>query len=134
VERTLLSAAFDFAFLTAAQEQNGRQEQPWKSGASAPRNHARKEAVLALDIRNFFPNIRPERVTKVFERLGYPGEAAKILTRLTTYKHQLPQGPPTSPAIANLCIPRIDATERPRENTELRAYSPHGRHDAVGLP
>lgn len=31
------------------------------------------------------------------------------MTRLTTYKHQLPQGPPTSPAIANLCIPRIDA-------------------------
>lgn len=45
----------------------------------------------------------------VFERLGYVDEAARILTRLTTYKHQLPQGPPTSPAIANLCIPRADA-------------------------
>jgi hypothetical protein len=33
----------------------------------------------------------------------------RTLTRLTTYEHQLPQGPPTSPAIANLCIPRIDA-------------------------
>jgi RNA-directed DNA polymerase len=80
-----------------------------RSALTNVRNHERKQAVLALDIKSFFPHIRPERVMKVFERLGYSGEAAKILTRLTTYKHQLPQGPPTSPAIANLCIPRIDA-------------------------
>jgi len=80
-----------------------------KSALTNVRNHTRQEAVLALDIKSYFPNIRPERVRKVFERLGYFGEAAKILTRLTTYEHQLPQGPPTSPAIANLCIPRIDA-------------------------
>jgi RNA-directed DNA polymerase len=71
--------------------------------------HERREAVLALDVKNFFPSIRPERVTRVFERLGYSGEAARVLTRLTTYENQLPQGPPTSPAIANLCIPRADA-------------------------
>jgi len=80
-----------------------------RSALTNVRGHARKQAVLALDIRNFYPSIRPERVTKALERLGYVGEAARILTRLTTYKHQLPQGPPTSPAIANLCIPRIDA-------------------------
>jgi retron-type reverse transcriptase len=80
-----------------------------RSALTNVRGHSRKEAVLALDIRNFFPNIRPERVLKVFERLGFFGEAARILTRLTTYEHQLPQGPPTSPAIANLCIPRTDA-------------------------
>jgi RNA-directed DNA polymerase len=80
-----------------------------KSALTNVRNHSGKEAVLALDIRNFFPSVRPERVVRVFERLGYSTEVARILTRLTTYKHQLPQGPPTSPAIANLYIPRIDA-------------------------
>lgn len=80
-----------------------------RSALTNVRHHGRKEAVLALDIKSFFPSIRPERVMKVFERLGYSGEAAKALTRLTTYKFQLPQGPPTSPAIANLCIPRADA-------------------------
>ena len=80
-----------------------------RSALTNVKNHSRKEAVLALDIKNFFPNIRPERVMRVFGKLGYSGEAAKILTRLTTYEHQLPQGPPTSPAIANLCIPRADA-------------------------
>jgi RNA-directed DNA polymerase len=80
-----------------------------KSAQTNVRNHRNKEAVLALDIKSFFPSIRPERVLAVFERLGYSGEASRILTRLTTYEQQLPQGPPTSPAIANLCIPRIDA-------------------------
>jgi retron-type reverse transcriptase len=80
-----------------------------KSSYTNVSKHIRKGAVLALDVKGFFPNIRPDRVMGVFERLGYVAEAAKILTRLTTYKHQLPQGPPTSPAIANLCIPRADA-------------------------
>lgn len=80
-----------------------------KSVHTNVKSHSRKQAVLALDIKGFFPNIRPERVMKVFERLGYTGEACRILTSLTTYKYQLPQGPPTSPAIANLSIPRIDA-------------------------
>jgi RNA-directed DNA polymerase len=80
-----------------------------KSALTNVRKHRNKEAVLTLDIKGFFPSIRPSRVLGVFERLGYYGEAAQILTRLTTYEHQLPQGPPTSPAIANLCIPRIDA-------------------------
>jgi retron-type reverse transcriptase len=80
-----------------------------KSTYTNVRDHIRKGAVLALDVKNFFPSVRPDRVMRVFERLGYVGEAARILTRLTTYKHQLPQGPPTSPAIANLSIPRADA-------------------------
>jgi RNA-directed DNA polymerase len=80
-----------------------------RSALTNARRHCGKGAVLALDIRQFFPHIRPARVTAVFERLGYAGQAARILTALTTFKHQLPQGPPTSPAIANLCIPRADA-------------------------
>src|SRR5580698_9367743 len=80
-----------------------------KSALTNIRNHVKKEAVLALDIKNYYPSIRPEKVAKVFEKLGFFGKAGKILTILTTYEHQLPQGPPTSPAIANLCIPRIDA-------------------------
>ena len=80
-----------------------------KSVFTNARDHDGKEAVLALDVKGYFPSIRPERVMAAFERLGYPGDAARILTRLTTYKFQLPQGPPTSPAIANLCMPRADA-------------------------
>lgn len=80
-----------------------------RSAAKNAHQHRGKEAVLALDIKGFFPSIRHERVFAVFERLGYIEEAAGILTRLTTYKYQLPQGPPTSPAIANLSIPRLDA-------------------------
>lgn len=44
----------------------------------------------------------------VFERLGFEGEAAKVLVLLTTFKFQLPQGAPTSPALANLALRGID--------------------------
>ena len=90
--------------------------------------HVRKGAVLALDVKGFFPNVRPERVMGVFQRLGYIDEAARILTRLTTYKHQLPQGPPTSPAIANLCIPR--EAKWPPSGAGFRPQQVCGRHDA----
>lgn len=74
--------------------------------------HTRKDSVLPIDIQDYYPSIRPERVNEVFEFLGFEGQAAHLLTRITTYNYQLPQGPPTSPAIANLAIRRIDARFR----------------------
>jgi RNA-directed DNA polymerase len=76
------------------------------------KQHVGKKIVMKLDIRDFFPSIRPEKVRAVFERLGFEGEAARVLTRVTTYKQQLPQGAPTSPAIANLVLLRADARIR----------------------
>jgi len=72
------------------------------------RPHSRKEAVLALDIKDCFPSITPLLVEKVFERLGFQGEAARVLALLTTFRFQLPQGAPTSPGLANLALVRID--------------------------
>src|SRR5437016_8296463 len=37
-----------------------------KSALTNVGEHERKEAILALDVKNFFPSIRPERVTRVF--------------------------------------------------------------------
>lgn len=70
--------------------------------------HIGKDVVLAADIKDCFPSIRPERVLRVFNELGFSGEAAHILMRLTTFEFQLPQGPSTSPAIANLALRSID--------------------------
>jgi len=72
------------------------------------RPHIGKEAVLAVDIRDCFPSIGPERVLKVLNELGVSGEAALILRELTTFDFQLPQGPCTSPAIANLVLRPVD--------------------------
>jgi RNA-directed DNA polymerase len=70
--------------------------------------HTGKDAVLAVDIKDCFPSIGPCRVSRVFEALGISGEATLILTKLTTFDYQLPQGTCTSPAIANLALRTID--------------------------
>lgn len=79
-----------------------------RSVISNARPHARKEAVLALDVKDCFPSITPALVVKVFERLSFQGEAVKVLALLTTFRFQLPQGAPTSPGLANLALRGID--------------------------
>ncbi|MCB7129532.1 MAG: RNA-directed DNA polymerase [Candidatus Brocadiales bacterium] len=68
--------------------------------------HIQQELVINIDIENFFPSVHPERVKRNFLMLGYRDPVAKFLVRLCTFNHQLPQGAPTSPALANLAISR----------------------------
>jgi RNA-directed DNA polymerase len=89
-----------------------------------------------MDLRDFFPSITAARVVAVFMTAGYPENVARLMAGLCTsrvpsdvwklpgaagqgaeawrsallYRHpHLPQGAPTSPALANLCAFRLDA-------------------------
>jgi hypothetical protein len=75
--------------------------------------HIGHEAVIAMDIKDCFPSIGPNKVSKVFNDLGIVGEAAAILVALTTFDFQLPQGTKTSPAIANLVLRSIVRLRQP---------------------
>lgn len=67
--------------------------------------HLRQPMVVALDLRDCFPRISDREVYRVFrEDLGCSAEISALLTKLTTFQHRLPQGAPTSPAIANLSL------------------------------
>jgi RNA-directed DNA polymerase len=67
--------------------------------------HLRQSMVVALDLRDCFPRISDREVYRVFtEVLGCSAEISALLTKLTTFQHRLPQGAPTSPAIANLSL------------------------------
>lgn len=95
--------------------------------------HAGEEMVLTADLRDFFPSIPARRVHAIFRCLGYPGRVARLLTGLVTTAtprtamgpiegagpalHEarqrlavphLPQGAPTSPALANLAAHGLD--------------------------
>ena len=81
--------------------------------------HARAALVLKLDLKDFFPSVHYRRVRGLFTFLGYSAEVANLLAGLTTYRPKLasgevvwpgvlPQGAPTSPAIANLTCRRLD--------------------------
>ncbi|QDT54310.1 Reverse transcriptase (RNA-dependent DNA polymerase) [Caulifigura coniformis] len=97
--------------------------------------HVRRNWVLRLDLADFFATIAANRVVEVFRFLGYPEASAQWLTRLCVNAApsdvlcdgighaadahvqrlrsrlsglHLPQGAPTSPALANLCLFRFD--------------------------
>jgi RNA-directed DNA polymerase len=90
--------------------------------------HAGKPMVVRLDLRAFFTSVTAARVYGLLRTAGYPEPVAHALTALTTTRTpvdvlrdapdrgraallrqpHLPQGAPTSPALANLCAFRLD--------------------------
>lgn len=70
--------------------------------------HGSREVVVCLDIRDFFPSVTFPRVFGLFTSLGVPKRDAGLLARLLTHEGRLPQGAPTSPAVANLVCRRLD--------------------------
>ncbi|MEU7868148.1 reverse transcriptase family protein [Dactylosporangium sp. NPDC049140] len=83
--------------------------------------HAGRALVVRLDLAAFFPSIAVRRVYGLFRTIGYPEPVAHTLAALCTTSTpfdvarsavlrapHLPQGAPTSPALANLCVFRLD--------------------------
>lgn len=68
------------------------------------------KAVLKIDIKDFFPSISYRRVFGLFKSLGFDDDSCFILTKLTTYKDRIAQGAPTSPAISNIILRKLDAS------------------------
>lgn len=81
---------------------------PGRSILTNARRHAGHSHLSTFDIRHCFPSVRPDRVRAGLERLGFDPGVAKLVTRLTTVGHQLPQGAPTSPALLNAVLVDFD--------------------------
>lgn len=81
------------------------------AGRSAVQNaqyHAGAKHVLNVDIKQFFPSISIEQVQTIFCSLGYSEDVADMLSELCCLNGRVPQGAPTSPAIANLVLRELD--------------------------
>jgi hypothetical protein len=97
--------------------------------------HVRQRVVLKMDLQDFFPSITGTRIQTIFRTIGYPESVADLLggictnavprrvwngatadadpeqlqeARLLHTRPHLPQGAPTSPALANICAYRVD--------------------------
>jgi RNA-directed DNA polymerase len=80
---------------------------PGRSPRTNAQPHVGKPIVASLDIKDFYPSIRYDRVYSLFLDLGCSPDVARLLTKLTTYGGHLAQGFPSSSAIANLILARI---------------------------
>jgi RNA-directed DNA polymerase len=105
-----------------------------RSCLGAAQVHAGESVVVTLDLRNFFLSTPLSRVHGIFRSLGYPWAVARLLsglcssatpksvfarlpagnrddwsTQKTYQSPHLPQGAPTSPALANLAAWHLDA-------------------------
>lgn len=94
--------------------------------------HCGQQLLIRIDLQDFFPSIRASRIHALFRQLGYPWKSARLLTGLCcntvgndirsptelpqpdwasrqrlAFPH-LPQGAPTSPALANLAAQQLD--------------------------
>ena len=108
-----------------------------RSIVSCASPHVGQQVVLRIDLKDFFASISAARVRGLFMTAGYPEIVARLLTGLCTNdvsdfawqdpvllnasprpgfarrgslyrRRHLPQGAPTSPALANLCAYRLD--------------------------
>jgi RNA-directed DNA polymerase len=70
--------------------------------------HTSKAVIFKMDLAQCFPSIKPQMVRAIFQELGFGPEATGLLTKLTTWENELPQGVPTSSALANLALSRVD--------------------------
>jgi RNA-directed DNA polymerase len=97
--------------------------------------HVGRQIVLRMDLQDFFPTISGARIQTFFRTVGYPESVADLLGGICTNatprdvwrqaaidvdpfqladaralyaRPHLPQGAPTSPALANLCAYRAD--------------------------
>jgi hypothetical protein len=76
---------------------------------SNARRHLEGRNLLALDVQDFFPSVKQSSVeTLLSEHLPFPGPVARQLAGLTTLAGALPQGAPTSPALANAAFHGAD--------------------------
>lgn len=79
-----------------------------KSNISNSKPHQGKKFRLTTDLQDFYPNIKHSQVYHAFLLLGYSDHIAHWLTKLTTWKYELPQGTHTSTHIANLAFLETD--------------------------
>ena len=79
-----------------------------KCNITNARPHLGKKFHLCTDIKEFFPSVKHRQVYQMFIDNDFSPKIASLLTKLTTYKRCLPQGTPTSTAIANLVFQKVD--------------------------
>jgi retron-type reverse transcriptase len=84
-----------------------------KNGKGSPlvqcaERHKNNLFILKMDLKDFFPSIKREKIFYQFLKLGYNTYASNLLTNICTVNGKLPQGGVTSAYLANLVCYKMD--------------------------
>jgi RNA-directed DNA polymerase len=79
-----------------------------KSNITNAKPHQGNKYVFVTDLKDFFPSIKSKKIHELLIELGYNTQFAFFITRLTTWKGELPQGTPTSTHLSNLFFLKTD--------------------------
>lgn len=71
--------------------------------------HLNANAILVIDIENFFPSISTQKIYTIFHSLGYNSLISTIFKNICCYNGSLPQGSPCSPKLSNIVCFRLDS-------------------------
>lgn len=83
---------------------------PGRGIVTNARIHVKQNAILNIDIKDFFPTINFGRVRGLFlnKPFYFPKWIATLIAQICTYQNQLPQGSPVSPIISNMICSKLD--------------------------
>lgn len=83
---------------------------PKRDNVLNAKQHQGNKYIFTTDLKSYFSSISHKQVFTLFLELGCTPTIARLLTKLTTYKYQLPQGVPTSTLLANLTFKKVGDT------------------------
>lgn len=73
------------------------------------KEHLNQKILLKMDIENFFPSIKKNRIISIFRNLGYTKKISYYLASICCLDGVLPQGGATSPVLSNIIAKRLDS-------------------------
>lgn len=79
-----------------------------RSNITNAKPHQGKKYILTTDLQDFYPSVKSKQIYDTLIELGFNKQLAFYITRLTTWKGELPQGTPTSTHISNIVFLKTD--------------------------
>jgi len=87
--------------------------------------HVKQNYILNIDIKDFFPSIKKDRISKLFRSKPYnlSENFVELIADICCFQNSLPQGAPTSPTLTNMICIKLDEKMKDLSSKYICNYS-----------